>query len=124
MNRCSSRLEDNFNEMRTHLLVSYVAAAAFAAAAFAQDDAQRAKDALIVRTLLRLPGVDLGQKPDAKAALLRYLQHEKGTDKYLEIVEKFSLLETREELLRLAVEQPEGTLGVKAAGLLVKFGEE
>jgi len=89
----------------------------------AQDDAQRAKDALIVRTLLRLPGVDLSQKPEAKAALLRYLEGEKGTEKYLEIVEKFALRETKDELLKLAIEQADGTLGVKAAGLLVKFGE-
>jgi len=89
----------------------------------AQDDAQRAKDALIVRTLLRLPGVDLSQKPEAKAALLRYLQAVKGTEKYLDIVEKFALRETKDELLRVAAEQADDTLGVKAAGLLVKFGE-
>ena len=85
--------------------------------------AQRAKDARIVRTLLRLPGVDLADKPEAKAALLRYLAEQKGTDEYLQIAEKFSLRETKDELLRLAIEQADGTLGVKAAGLLVKFGE-
>jgi putative heme-binding domain-containing protein len=89
----------------------------------ADDAAQRAKDALIVRTLLRLKDVDLNQKPEAKAALLRHLEGEKGTEKYLQIVEKFSLAETKDELLRLALEQADGTLGVKAAGLLVKFGE-
>lgn len=109
--------------VRTFSFLIAVAAAISAPVAVAQDDAQRAKDALIVRTLLRLPGVDLSQKPEAKAALLRYLEGEKGSDKYLEIVEKFSLRETKDELLRLAVEQSEGTLGVKAAGLLVKFGE-
>jgi putative heme-binding domain-containing protein len=113
--------------MRTLVLASIflavVCASASVAQEDAQDDAQRAKDALIVRTLLRLPGVDLSQKPEAKAALLRYLAHEQGTEKYLEIVEKFTLRETRDELLRLTAEQPEGTLGVKAAGLLVKFGE-
>ncbi len=103
------------------LFVLFVAACPLAT--LAQDDAQRAKDALIVRTLLRLPGVDLNQKPEAKAALLRYLDGAKGTEKYLEIVEKFSLRETKGELLRLAAEQADGTLGVKAAGLLVKFEE-
>jgi putative heme-binding domain-containing protein len=106
-----------------YLCLPALLAAIFAAAAPVQDDAQRAKDALVVRTLLRLPGVDLSQKPEAKAALLRYLEGQKGTEKYLEIVEKFALRETKGELLRLAVEQAEGTLGVKAAGLLVKFGE-
>jgi putative heme-binding domain-containing protein len=104
-----------------YLLVLFLASACRSLPA--QDDAQRAKDALIVRTLLRLPGVDLSQRPEVKAALLRYLQGEQGTEKYLEIVEKFALHETRDELLRLAIEQADGTLGVKAAGLLVKFGE-
>jgi putative heme-binding domain-containing protein len=85
--------------------------------------AQRAKDALIVKTLLRLSNVDLESKPEAKAALLRHVETLQGTDQYLELVEKFSLRETKGELLKLAVEQGESTAGVKAAGLLVKFGE-
>jgi putative heme-binding domain-containing protein len=87
------------------------------------DDAQRAKDAIIVRALLRLPGVDLSSKPEAKAALLRHLETIRGSEQYLDVVEKFKLRETKEELLRLSVEQSDGTLGVKAAGLLVKFDE-
>jgi putative heme-binding domain-containing protein len=83
--------------------------------------AQRAKDSRIVSTLLRLPGVDLSDKPAAKAALLRYLAAQRGTPKYLEIVEKFQLRETQDELLRLALEHADGTLGVEAARLLVKF---
>lgn len=93
------------------------------APAAAQEDAQKAKDALIVRTLLRLPGLDLSAKPEAKAALLRHLNTLKGTDQYLEIADKFQLRETKDELLKLALEQADSSLGVKAAGLLVKFGE-
>jgi putative heme-binding domain-containing protein len=89
----------------------------------AQDDSQRAKDSLIVRALLRLPGIDLSQKPEAKAALLRHLETLKGTEQYVEVAGKFQLRETRDELLQLAIEQAESTLGVKAAGLLVKLGE-
>jgi putative heme-binding domain-containing protein len=89
----------------------------------AQDGAQRAKDAIVIRTLLRLPGVELSAKPEAKAALLRHLETVKGSEQYLELVEKFKLRETKEELRRLALEQSDGTLGVKAAGLLVKFEE-
>ncbi|HMC10383.1 MAG TPA: c-type cytochrome [Pirellulaceae bacterium] len=89
----------------------------------AEDDTQRAKDAIIVRTLLRLQGVDLGTKPEAKAALLRHLETVKGSEQYLELAEKFKLREARDELLRMSLEQSDGTLGVKAAGLLVKFDE-
>ena len=87
------------------------------------DDAQRAKDAIVVRTLLRLPGVDLSTKPEAKAALLRHLETIRGSEQYLDIVEKFKLREKKEELLRLVLELPDSALGVKAAGLLVKFEE-
>jgi putative heme-binding domain-containing protein len=89
----------------------------------AEDDAQRAKDAIVVRALMRLPGVDLSAKPEAKAALLRHLKTMKGTDQYLELVEKFKLRESSNELLRLALEQSDSTLGVKAAGLLMKLDE-
>jgi putative heme-binding domain-containing protein len=102
-------------------LVLFVAIALPAANA---DDAQKAKDALIVRTLLRLPGFDLAARPEAKAALLRHLETLKGTEQYLDIADKFQLRETKDELQRLAVEQGDGPLGVKAAGLLVKFGEQ
>ena len=93
------------------------------AALFADDAAQRAKDTNIVRTLMRLPGIDLSSKPDAKAALLRHLETIRGSEQYLELVENFKLRETSDELLRLALEHSENTLGVKAAGLLVKFDE-
>ena len=110
--------------MRSGLAILFVfLVAILSAPLLAQDDAQAAKDALIVRTLLRLPNTDLSDKPGPKAALLRYLSTEKGTPRYLELVEKFSLRETKDELLRLAIEDADGTLGVKAAGLLVKFDE-
>ena len=89
----------------------------------AEDSAQRAKDAIVVRALLRLPGIDLSNKPEQKASLLRHLETVRGSEQYLDIVEKFQLRETKDELLKLAVEQGDGSLGVKAAGLLVKFNE-
>src|SRR5438876_8643984 len=89
------------------------------ATADAVDAAQRAKDAIVVRALLRLPGVDLSGKPEAKAALLRHLETIRGSEQYVDIVEKFKLRETKDELLRLAVEQSDSSLGVKAARLLV-----
>ena len=87
------------------------------------DAAQRAKDAIVVRTLTRLPGVDLNARPEAKAALLRHLETIRGTEQYLELVDKFKLRETRDELLKLAFDDSDSTLGVKAAGILVKFEE-
>lgn len=89
----------------------------------ADDDAQRAKDAIVVKALLRLPEVDLSTKPEAKAALLRHLETIRGSEQWLEIVEKFKLRELKDELLRLALENADSSPGVKAAGLLVKLDE-
>jgi putative heme-binding domain-containing protein len=89
----------------------------------ADDDAQRAKDALIVRTLQRLPGIDLSTKPDAKAALLRHLETIKQTDTYFDLIEKFKLRDLGPELLNIAVESSDSSIAAKAARLLIKFDE-
>jgi putative heme-binding domain-containing protein len=103
------------------LLLCFVAIAS--AAAHAADDAQRAKDATIVRTLLRLPGIDLSTKPEAKAALLRHLEAIRGSEQYVEIAEKFKLRECAGELLKLAADEAGGALAVKAATVLLKMDE-
>lgn len=85
------------------------------------DDSTKAKDALIVRTLLRLPGVDLSAKPEAKAALLRHLETIRETQQYLDIVEKFNLRECSGELLKVVAGEADSALGVQAAALLLKL---
>jgi putative heme-binding domain-containing protein len=94
-----------------------------AVGAEAEDAAQRAKDAIVVRTLLRLPGIDLSTRPEAKAALLRHLETLRGSEQYVAIAEKFKLHETRDELLGLALAGEDATLAARAAGLLVKLDE-
>src|SRR5688500_7869010 len=103
------------------LFVPFVVFYTFLGSAAAEEasPAQRAKDALIVKTLQRLASVDLSAKPEAKAALLRHLETQKGTEQYLTLVEKFRVREAVSELLRLALEGSDESLGVKAAGLLL-----
>ncbi len=86
------------------------------------DEATRAKDARRVKALLRLENPQLSE--DAKGSVLRYLQTKKGTDEYLSIVAKFQLKEAKDELVRLAVEDADGTLGVDAVRLLMKLGQQ
>jgi putative heme-binding domain-containing protein len=105
------------------LLTILLCASALLREIHCDDAAQRAKDAIVVKALLRLPGIDLSSKPEAKAALLRHLETLKGTEQYLDIVEKFKLREAKDELLRLAVDESETAAGVKSAKLLVDFGE-
>jgi len=90
---------------------------------FAQDDARRAKDAVVVRALQRLPAIDLSTKPDAKAALLRHLETIAATDAYFDLIEKFKLRELGPELLKIAAQSPDSSVAAKAARLLVKFDD-
>lgn len=83
------------------------------------DDATRAKDARRVKALMRLENPTLSD--DVKASVLRYLETKRGTEEYLNIVRKFALTDTKDELLRLAIDDSEGTLGVAAAKLLLNL---
>jgi putative heme-binding domain-containing protein len=101
-----------------------LASALLASPAFAADDpAKRAKDAIIVRTLARLPGIDLSSKPEAKAALLRHLETIRGSEQWLTLVEKFQLRGLKGEALALALAEGDSSLGVKAARLLITWDE-
>lgn len=84
--------------------------------------AQKAKDARVVKALMALSSVDISDKPEAKKSLLRYIETQKGTEKYVEIAGRFGLVEAADELVRLATEDSDGTLGVMAASTLLKMG--
>src|SRR2546423_322340 len=110
--------------MNFKISLAIVFALSLAACLAAQDsdEANRAKDARRVKALLRLENPQLSD--DAKASVMRYLSARKGTEDYLSIVAKFQLKEAREELMRLAVEDSDATLGIEAVRLLVKFGQQ
>jgi putative heme-binding domain-containing protein len=87
------------------------------------QEADPAKDALIVETLLRLDHVDLEAKPKTKAAVLRFLKANPGSDQFFQLVERFAIKDAADNLLDLAVAKPEETAGVKAAELLIKVDD-
>jgi putative heme-binding domain-containing protein len=93
----------------------------FTVTSLAQEvsDATRAKDARRVKALLRLENVDLDALPEAKASLVRYLQTVRGTDEYLELVRRFKLKDATPELVQLAVDKGEETIGVEALKTLL-----
>lgn len=105
------------------LFVEFVAWSSSVHAQADLDASQRAKDALIVRTLERLPASALQSRPQAKAALLRHLQTIRSTDSYFALIEKFRLTELADELLQIVTGQEDMQVAAKAAGLLVRFGE-
>ena len=87
------------------------------------DDEQRAKDERMIEVLLRLPNIDLNEKPKYKEVVLRHLSRIKGTDRYLELVEQFKVADVAEDLLQIVAEKPDVSAGVNAARLLLEFGK-
>lgn len=86
-------------------------------------DIQAAKDATLVQTVLRLKGIDVNGTPKLKAAVLRHLKTLEGKPEFVELVKKLNVRGVEDELLRLAVAQPDSTEGVGAAELLLEFKE-
>jgi putative heme-binding domain-containing protein len=90
------------------------------------DDAQAQQDATKIQILLRLDNIDVNANPKLKALVLRHLGRIKGTDDYVNLVEKLDIHDVpavNDELLRLAIDKPDDTIGVGAAKLLVKFND-
>ena len=108
----------------SHAIRFLVLTLAFACPLFAQDDPGEptTRDKLVVNTLLKLDKVDFAEKPAAKQSALRVLYAERGTERYLELAEKFQLPETAPELVRLAVANADKSLGVGAIKLALKLG--
>ena len=123
--RLAERSDDylgNASRLISVLLLSTLAlATASPLAAENPDAAQRSKDALKVKALVRLKQFSLDGKPELKVAVLRHLETVKGKGEYLELVEKFRLREADGELARLMNEAADDTLAVSAARLLLKF---
>lgn len=92
--------------------------------ATADDAVLRAKDAVVVKALQRLPGVDLASRPEAKASLLRHLGTIRGSETWLDLVERFNLQELKDEVLAAAIEQADGTLGARAGKLLISWDDK
>jgi len=91
---------------------------AFPAASLADE----ARDALIVETVLRIEGFDLQGSTKAQAAVGRYLKSNWAGERYLDLIERFSLKEEAPGVLRLALEKSDTPMGAEAASLLVTLG--
>ena len=94
-----------------------------ASSALLAQDADPAKDTLIVETLLRLDHFDLDAKPKTKAAVLRFLKSHPGSEQFFQLIDRFGIQDADDLLLDLAVAKPGETAGVKAAELLIKIDD-
>ena len=62
------------------------------------------------------------QSPLAQKALNEVLQSVNGTDEYIELVSRYEVKSQNQNLLTLAVEKPDESVGKDAAGLLLHLG--
>ena len=76
------------------------------------------KDKLIIETVLRLQNFDLDSSAPAKAAVMRYLHAEQGSERYFELIERFQPVEIVESLVQYCLANPSETGGVRGAELL------
>lgn len=91
--------------------------------AFADDYPERAQDETIVETVLRLENFDLNSSEKGKTAVLRYLRHNPGSERFFELVNKYDIPEAGPMLIDLAAEKPTETEGVEATRLLISYGK-
>lgn len=106
-------------------LLLITAMAGPAAAPDQEETKVTAKDKLIIETVLRLENFDLNSSAPAKAAVMRYLRAEPGTDRYFELIERFQPDEITESLIQYSLSHSSETGGVRGAELLfsMKQGE-
>ena len=62
------------------------------------------------------------QSPQAQKALAEVLNAVNGTDEYIQLVGRFEVKSQNENLLQLAISQPNKSVGKNAAGLLLRLG--
>ncbi|MDB4373140.1 hypothetical protein N9Z53_05110, partial [Mariniblastus sp.] len=94
-------------------------------AASAQNPTElSSKDKMIVETVLRLKDFDLDSSQPAKAAVLRYLQSQPGTDQYFELIERFKPIGVATDLAQFSLEHAEETAGVRAATALFAMKQQ
>jgi putative heme-binding domain-containing protein len=110
--------------MKQFLLIVVVASAMTNPVIADPPDAQAARDATIVQTVLRLKGIDVDGTPKLKAAVLRHLKTLEGKPEYVELIKSLKVRGVEAELLRLAIHQPDSTAGVAAAEILLDYEED
>ena len=74
---------------------------------------------IAVETFARLEGFDMDSREDLAASLGRVLDGLSGSDKFVELVDKFNVADRYPDLLAMAQKEPGGQLGVRAMRVLL-----
>jgi putative heme-binding domain-containing protein len=83
-----------------------------------KGDAER-KNFITTEAFDRMKGVDINKDPKAKGMLIGILENSVGTEKFVELVGKFSVSEMYLDLLKMAQAKPDEQLGVEAMRTLL-----
>ncbi|MEX0867719.1 MAG: HEAT repeat domain-containing protein, partial [Pirellulales bacterium] len=98
--------------------------AALLTLAFAAEGDQDRVAIVSQEALSRLPKLDLKKNPDQAAALNQALEGLKGTPQFVELVARFDMQTRYSDLLRLAQEHSQQTLGVAAVKALLDKNQQ
>ena len=79
-----------------------------------------ASDHAVVEALLRLPNVDLSQRPQAREAVLRYLGRNVGNENYVRVAKQLQVFDQVDELAQMLTAPVGGTLAVEAARMMAR----
>ena len=68
----------------------------------------------------RIDGFDINDRPEMKAALDRVLDAQRGTPEFVALVKRFHVADRDDELIALAIAQPDSQIAVDAIGALLE----
>lgn len=84
-------------------------------------DGVRADPRLAALTLATLDTAGAANRPEVRSALRTTLDALHGTDEFVELAQKYGARDRSDELVRLALDRPEESLGVDAARLAIDW---
>lgn len=82
------------------------------------------KDRLIVETLTRLNRFDLSENEKWDSAVQRYTYSQRGTDEYLDLVEKFNLRGEVPKIIEDLLKKPVGEYASRSIQIIFKFDDQ
>ena len=82
------------------------------------------KDRLIVETLTRLSRFDLSKNEKWHSAVQRYAYAQRGTEEYLDLVEKFNLRGAVPQIIEDLLQKPVGEYASRSIQIIFKFDDQ
>ncbi len=91
--------------------------------AFAAPTKSKEGDALVVRSIERMQGVDLAKEPEIAAALERHLKAVAGTSEYFQLLKRFRPAGMEDRLEEILVASDNDSMRVEAAAMLAETAD-